>query len=182
MKQASGAGGLPGADDDDFTVVSVESTSESAEQFQFLKILVHWCFTLYPSVWRSIKLTSKLRQLMELHQVKVHQRSVWVHLECMNVCAAPFSPGKKARILDAEGLALGCEIASSKKKARDLMDGSFHRSGPLVFTFRLIHIKMMKPSSKAREHSFLFFFFYSFFFKHLSLLLTRGVACLLQIC
>uniref|UniRef100_A0A671UYU3 pre-rRNA processing protein FTSJ3 n=1 Tax=Sparus aurata TaxID=8175 RepID=A0A671UYU3_SPAAU len=34
---------------------------------------------------------------------------------------------KKARILDAEGLALGCEIATSKKRARDLMDGSFHR-------------------------------------------------------
>uniref|UniRef100_A0A674MUL6 pre-rRNA processing protein FTSJ3 n=1 Tax=Takifugu rubripes TaxID=31033 RepID=A0A674MUL6_TAKRU len=35
--------------------------------------------------------------------------------------------GKKARILDAEGLALGCQIATSKKRARDLMDGSFHR-------------------------------------------------------
>uniref|UniRef100_A0A8C4P172 pre-rRNA processing protein FTSJ3 n=1 Tax=Dicentrarchus labrax TaxID=13489 RepID=A0A8C4P172_DICLA len=35
--------------------------------------------------------------------------------------------GKKARILDAEGLALGCEIATSKKRARDLVDGSFHR-------------------------------------------------------
>uniref|UniRef100_A0A8C6Q969 pre-rRNA processing protein FTSJ3 n=1 Tax=Nothobranchius furzeri TaxID=105023 RepID=A0A8C6Q969_NOTFU len=34
----------------------------------------------------------------------------------------------KARILDAEGLALGCEIATSKKKARDLVDDSFHRS------------------------------------------------------
>lgn len=31
MKQARGAGGLPGADDDDFTVVPVESTSESTE-------------------------------------------------------------------------------------------------------------------------------------------------------
>uniref|UniRef100_A0A671UXL8 pre-rRNA processing protein FTSJ3 n=1 Tax=Sparus aurata TaxID=8175 RepID=A0A671UXL8_SPAAU len=37
------------------------------------------------------------------------------------------STSKKARILDAEGLALGCEIATSKKRARDLMDGSFHR-------------------------------------------------------
>lgn len=35
--------------------------------------------------------------------------------------------GKKARILDAEGLALGSQIATSKKRARDLMDGSFHR-------------------------------------------------------
>ncbi|KAL7397540.1 hypothetical protein ABVT39_023670 [Epinephelus coioides] len=37
------------------------------------------------------------------------------------------STSKKARILDAEGLALGCQIATSKKRARDLMDGSFHR-------------------------------------------------------
>nr|XP_046248396.1 pre-rRNA 2'-O-ribose RNA methyltransferase FTSJ3 [Scatophagus argus] len=37
------------------------------------------------------------------------------------------STSKKARILDAEGLALGCQIATSKKTARDLLDGSFHR-------------------------------------------------------
>ncbi|XP_061681898.1 pre-rRNA 2'-O-ribose RNA methyltransferase FTSJ3 [Syngnathoides biaculeatus] len=37
------------------------------------------------------------------------------------------STSKKARILDAEGLALGCQIATSKKKARDLVDDSFHR-------------------------------------------------------
>ncbi|XP_070765006.1 pre-rRNA 2'-O-ribose RNA methyltransferase FTSJ3 isoform X1 [Enoplosus armatus] len=37
------------------------------------------------------------------------------------------STSKKARILDAEGLALGCQIATSKKRARDLIDGSFHR-------------------------------------------------------
>ncbi|XP_045906462.1 pre-rRNA 2'-O-ribose RNA methyltransferase FTSJ3 [Micropterus dolomieu] len=37
------------------------------------------------------------------------------------------STSKKARILDAEGLALGCQIATSKKRARDLVDGSFHR-------------------------------------------------------
>ncbi|XP_077464046.1 pre-rRNA 2'-O-ribose RNA methyltransferase FTSJ3 [Stigmatopora argus] len=37
------------------------------------------------------------------------------------------STSKKARILDPEGLALGCQIATSKKKARDLMDNSFHR-------------------------------------------------------
>uniref|UniRef100_A0A8C3AVT9 pre-rRNA processing protein FTSJ3 n=1 Tax=Cyclopterus lumpus TaxID=8103 RepID=A0A8C3AVT9_CYCLU len=30
-------------------------------------------------------------------------------------------------ILDAEGMALGCLIATSKKRARDLLDGSFHR-------------------------------------------------------
>uniref|UniRef100_A0A8C5F9B2 pre-rRNA processing protein FTSJ3 n=1 Tax=Gadus morhua TaxID=8049 RepID=A0A8C5F9B2_GADMO len=34
---------------------------------------------------------------------------------------------KKHRVLDAEGLALGCQIASSKKRGRDLMDDSFHR-------------------------------------------------------
>ncbi|KAJ8374384.1 hypothetical protein SKAU_G00049640 [Synaphobranchus kaupii] len=37
------------------------------------------------------------------------------------------STSKRARILDPEGLALGCEIATSKKKRRDLMDGSFNR-------------------------------------------------------
>uniref|UniRef100_A0A4W6FBB7 pre-rRNA processing protein FTSJ3 n=1 Tax=Lates calcarifer TaxID=8187 RepID=A0A4W6FBB7_LATCA len=31
------------------------------------------------------------------------------------------------KILDAEGLALGCQIATSKKRARDLVDSSFHR-------------------------------------------------------
>lgn len=35
MKQARGAGGLPGADEDDFSVVPVESTSESMEHFEF---------------------------------------------------------------------------------------------------------------------------------------------------
>lgn len=35
---------------------------------------------------------------------------------------------KRARILDAEGLALGAQIATSKKRARDLINGSFHRS------------------------------------------------------
>ncbi|CAJ1060680.1 pre-rRNA 2'-O-ribose RNA methyltransferase FTSJ3 [Xyrichtys novacula] len=37
------------------------------------------------------------------------------------------STSKKARILDAEGLAMGAQIATSKKKTRDLIDGSFHR-------------------------------------------------------
>ncbi|KAM9386238.1 pre-rRNA 2'-O-ribose RNA methyltransferase FTSJ3 [Pholidichthys leucotaenia] len=37
------------------------------------------------------------------------------------------STSKKARILNAEGLALGSQIATSKKKARDLVDDSFHR-------------------------------------------------------
>lgn len=34
---------------------------------------------------------------------------------------------KRARILNAEGLALGAQIATSKKRTRDLVDGSFHR-------------------------------------------------------
>ncbi|KAK2906592.1 hypothetical protein Q8A67_005577 [Cirrhinus molitorella] len=34
---------------------------------------------------------------------------------------------KRARILNAEGLALGAQIATSKKRVRDLIDGSFHR-------------------------------------------------------
>ncbi|XP_076135221.1 pre-rRNA 2'-O-ribose RNA methyltransferase FTSJ3 [Alosa pseudoharengus] len=37
------------------------------------------------------------------------------------------STSKKARVLTPEGLALGTEIATSKKKSRDLIDGSFHR-------------------------------------------------------
>lgn len=37
MKQAKGAAGLLGADDNDFTVVPVESTSESAERLEFRK-------------------------------------------------------------------------------------------------------------------------------------------------
>uniref|UniRef100_A0A665WIQ7 pre-rRNA processing protein FTSJ3 n=1 Tax=Echeneis naucrates TaxID=173247 RepID=A0A665WIQ7_ECHNA len=45
---------------------------------------------------------------------------------CNTVCVF-CSSGKKARILDAEGLALGSQIATSKKSTRDLIDGSFHR-------------------------------------------------------
>uniref|UniRef100_A0A4W4FJZ5 pre-rRNA processing protein FTSJ3 n=1 Tax=Electrophorus electricus TaxID=8005 RepID=A0A4W4FJZ5_ELEEL len=37
------------------------------------------------------------------------------------------SPSKRARILDAEGLAIGAQIAMSKKRHRDLVDDSFHR-------------------------------------------------------
>lgn len=37
------------------------------------------------------------------------------------------STSKKSQILDAEGLALGAQIATSKKRARDLVDDSFHR-------------------------------------------------------
>ncbi|TSK53739.1 pre-rRNA processing protein FTSJ3 [Bagarius yarrelli] len=37
------------------------------------------------------------------------------------------STSKRARILDAEGLALGAQIATSKKRRRDLIDDSFHR-------------------------------------------------------
>uniref|UniRef100_A0AAY4EHX4 pre-rRNA processing protein FTSJ3 n=1 Tax=Denticeps clupeoides TaxID=299321 RepID=A0AAY4EHX4_9TELE len=38
-----------------------------------------------------------------------------------------FFSGKKARILDPEGLALGAHLATSKKRHRDLIDDSFHR-------------------------------------------------------
>lgn len=34
---------------------------------------------------------------------------------------------KRARVLDAEGLALGSVIATSKKATRDLIDDSFNR-------------------------------------------------------
>ncbi|KAI5626567.1 pre-rRNA processing protein FTSJ3 [Silurus asotus] len=37
------------------------------------------------------------------------------------------STSKRARILDAEGLALGAHIATSKKRRRDVIDESFHR-------------------------------------------------------
>ncbi|XP_035379312.1 pre-rRNA 2'-O-ribose RNA methyltransferase FTSJ3 [Electrophorus electricus] len=37
------------------------------------------------------------------------------------------STSKRARILDAEGLAIGAQIAMSKKRHRDLVDDSFHR-------------------------------------------------------
>ncbi|XP_060797260.1 pre-rRNA 2'-O-ribose RNA methyltransferase FTSJ3 [Neoarius graeffei] len=41
------------------------------------------------------------------------------------------STSKRARILDAEGLALGAQIATSKKRRRDLIDESFHRFSSL---------------------------------------------------
>lgn len=39
----------------------------------------------------------------------------------------PCASVKKARVLDAEGLALGSVIATSKKARRDLIDDSFNR-------------------------------------------------------
>uniref|UniRef100_G3P5X4 pre-rRNA processing protein FTSJ3 n=1 Tax=Gasterosteus aculeatus aculeatus TaxID=481459 RepID=G3P5X4_GASAC len=53
-------------------------------------------------------------------------RNVFVAPKCFLMTLSVVS-GKKARILDAEGLALGCHIATSKKRTRDLIDGSFHR-------------------------------------------------------
>ncbi|XP_028300150.1 pre-rRNA 2'-O-ribose RNA methyltransferase FTSJ3 [Gouania willdenowi] len=45
-----------------------------------------------------------------------------------NVQVVPVeSISKKARILNAEGLAIGSQIVTSKKRARDLVDDSFHR-------------------------------------------------------
>jgi len=39
----------------------------------------------------------------------------------------PYAAVKRARVLDAEGLALGSVIATSKKAKRDLIDDSFNR-------------------------------------------------------
>uniref|UniRef100_A0A8B9HZG7 pre-rRNA processing protein FTSJ3 n=1 Tax=Astyanax mexicanus TaxID=7994 RepID=A0A8B9HZG7_ASTMX len=48
--------------------------------------------------------------------------------KCVKLFNAGLNVGsKKARILDAEGLALGAQIATSKKRRRDLIDDSFHR-------------------------------------------------------
>lgn len=55
-----------------------------------------------------------------------HSASV-VSWAIFNLCNYRLFPDKRARILDAEGLALGAQIAASKKRARDLIDGSFHR-------------------------------------------------------
>uniref|UniRef100_A0A673Z4D5 pre-rRNA processing protein FTSJ3 n=1 Tax=Salmo trutta TaxID=8032 RepID=A0A673Z4D5_SALTR len=44
---------------------------------------------------------------------------------CLSLCICLYR--KRARIMNAEGLALGCQIATSKKRSRDLVDGSFHR-------------------------------------------------------
>uniref|UniRef100_A0A8C6W167 pre-rRNA processing protein FTSJ3 n=1 Tax=Nothobranchius furzeri TaxID=105023 RepID=A0A8C6W167_NOTFU len=64
-----------------------------------------------------------LVELEGKEEKKEQQTNLWFSKVCF-----PSTIGKKARILDAEGLALGCEIATSKKKARDLVDDSFHRS------------------------------------------------------
>uniref|UniRef100_A0A673Z5V1 pre-rRNA processing protein FTSJ3 n=1 Tax=Salmo trutta TaxID=8032 RepID=A0A673Z5V1_SALTR len=45
---------------------------------------------------------------------------------CLSLCICLYRC-KRARIMNAEGLALGCQIATSKKRSRDLVDGSFHR-------------------------------------------------------
>lgn len=58
--------------------------------------------------------------------------------------------GKKMRILDAEGLALGSQIATSKKRARDLMDGSFHRC---VSPLTLIRVPLWRLVSLSEEKS-----------------------------
>lgn len=127
MKQSRGAVGLPGADDDDFTVVPVESTSESTERLEFLKTPYHSCSTLSLLGWRCIE-----ADIQTLNHRWNCLKSNCISAVCSECLRFSCCPGKKARILDAEGLALGCEIATSKKKARDLVDGSFHRSGPLV--------------------------------------------------
>lgn len=68
MKQAKGAGGLPGADDD-FTVVPVESTSESTERFRIPQDFILLTFNFLYWFEDASRLTHKLQQLMELQQV-----------------------------------------------------------------------------------------------------------------
>uniref|UniRef100_A0A8C7NL46 pre-rRNA processing protein FTSJ3 n=1 Tax=Oncorhynchus mykiss TaxID=8022 RepID=A0A8C7NL46_ONCMY len=82
---------------------------------------------------------SSMFSLVTINKAAVTQRPICMHihthqltmdrvlnrfLERSGVC---FPPGKRARIMNAEGLALGCQIATSKKRSRDLVDGSFHR-------------------------------------------------------
>uniref|UniRef100_A0A672JS36 pre-rRNA processing protein FTSJ3 n=1 Tax=Salarias fasciatus TaxID=181472 RepID=A0A672JS36_SALFA len=52
---------------------------------------------------------------------------LFVFLKYSDERLSGLTSGKKARILNAEGLALGAMIATSKKRARDLVDSSFHR-------------------------------------------------------
>ena len=61
--------------------------------------------------------------------------------------------------MDAEGLALGCEIATSKKRARDLMDGSFHRC---VFVC-VSNFHVVKKFHKSSNKYVFFFFFFTVF-------------------
>uniref|UniRef100_A0AAR2IU95 pre-rRNA processing protein FTSJ3 n=1 Tax=Pygocentrus nattereri TaxID=42514 RepID=A0AAR2IU95_PYGNA len=50
----------------------------------------------------------------------------WVFVCFLNVVPPP-TTGKRARIMDAEGMALGAQIATSKKRCKDLVDSSFNR-------------------------------------------------------
>uniref|UniRef100_A0A672JN98 pre-rRNA processing protein FTSJ3 n=1 Tax=Salarias fasciatus TaxID=181472 RepID=A0A672JN98_SALFA len=55
------------------------------------------------------------------------ETNLWFSKVCILSRLSGLTSGKKARILNAEGLALGAMIATSKKRARDLVDSSFHR-------------------------------------------------------
>uniref|UniRef100_A0A3P9MP76 pre-rRNA processing protein FTSJ3 n=1 Tax=Oryzias latipes TaxID=8090 RepID=A0A3P9MP76_ORYLA len=89
------------------------------------------------NLWFSkVCLRSRLLQMHSFQQPGLPERYGLVR--CGLECCKPDSSnpvfyacfcflGKKARILNAEGLALGCQIATSKKKTRDLVDNSFHR-------------------------------------------------------
>lgn len=57
----------------------------------------------------------------------------------LNDCLFVFAD-KRARVLNAEGLALGAQIATSKKRERDLIDGSFHRSDR-VYDFTALFVR-----------------------------------------
>lgn len=77
MKQARGAGGLPGADDDDFAVVPVESTSESTDNLECLKNFIlfsHPCSTLTHglTMHRGRRISSEWN-CPESQQLEVHQ-------------------------------------------------------------------------------------------------------------
>ncbi|GAA6104062.1 pre-rRNA 2'-O-ribose RNA methyltransferase FTSJ3 [Tachysurus ichikawai] len=64
----------------------------------------------------------------EIARMKNKSGSGELHGDDDNFQVVPVeSTSKRARILDAEGLALGAQIATSKKRRRDLIDDSFHR-------------------------------------------------------
>uniref|UniRef100_A0A4W5QG57 Ribosomal RNA methyltransferase SPB1-like C-terminal domain-containing protein n=1 Tax=Hucho hucho TaxID=62062 RepID=A0A4W5QG57_9TELE len=58
-------------------------------------------------------------------QRKLGQRGTATRM--MMTAATRMTRGKRVRVLNAEGLALDYQIATSKKRERDLVDGSFHR-------------------------------------------------------
>uniref|UniRef100_A0A8C7JU02 pre-rRNA processing protein FTSJ3 n=1 Tax=Oncorhynchus kisutch TaxID=8019 RepID=A0A8C7JU02_ONCKI len=81
---------------------------------------------------KKMTVSEKKEEEAELEEEEMEQKLAELKAEevtngkiLSGVC---FPPGKRARIMNAEGLALGCQIATSKKRSRDLVDGSFHSS------------------------------------------------------